>query len=85
MMMADAVGWIGTALIVFAYFYANVLNKPLGIAYNLINIAGSLLLAWSLTVNINWAAFSLQIVWILISLFGIARVLRSRKDAEEAS
>lgn len=85
MMMADIVGWIGTALIVFAYFYANVLNKPLGITYNLINIAGSLLLAWSLTVNINWAAFSLQIVWILISLFGIARVLRARNHYEEPS
>ncbi|WOE74959.1 CBU_0592 family membrane protein [Alterisphingorhabdus coralli] len=83
MMLADIVGWMGTSLIVFAYFYANVLNKPLGILYNCMNILGSLLLAWSLTVNINWAAFSLQIVWIIISLFGIWRVLRSRKDAKE--
>lgn len=81
--IATIIGLCGSALIVFAYFYGNVLKKPLGLTYNFMNIAGSLLLAFSLTINVNWAAFSLQIVWIVISLIGIWRVLQERKEAQE--
>lgn len=74
--LADVIGLIGSALMVIAYAYSNmakILNFTL---FNLLNLIGSLLLLYSLTVHFNMASFTLEVVWALIALIGLAKALR---------
>jgi hypothetical protein len=64
---------------VIAYAYSNltkVLNFTL---FNLLNLIGSLLLIYSLMVHFNVASMALEIIWVVIALFGLAKALRKGK------
>lgn len=77
--MANVIGLIGSGLMVVAYAYSNmakVLNFTL---FNLLNLIGSLLLIYSLTVHFNLASMTLEIVWTLIALIGLAKGLGKGK------
>ena len=74
--LANVIGLIGSALMVIAYAYSNmakILNFTL---FNLLNLIGSLLLLYSLTVHFNMASVALEVVWALIALIGLAKALR---------
>ena len=74
--LANVIGLIGSALMVIAYAYSNmakILNFTL---FNLLNLIGSLLLLYSLTVHFNMASLALEVVWALIALIGLAKALR---------
>lgn len=76
---ANVIGMIGSGLMVIAYAYSNmakVLNFTL---FNLLNLAGSLLLIYSLTVHFNVASMALEIVWALIALASLGKVLMKGK------
>jgi len=77
--LPDAVGIIGAALLMVAYFLLQI-NKlqSNGLAYSLLNAIGALLIVFSLLVNFNLAAFLIEVFWVLISLIGIIRYLRPR-------
>ncbi len=77
--LANIVGLIGSGLMVIAYAYSNmakILNFTL---FNLLNLIGSLLLLYSLTVHFNMASLALEVVWALIALVGLAKALRKGK------
>jgi hypothetical protein len=77
--LAEIVGLFGSGLMVIAYAYSNltkVLNFTL---FNLLNLIGSLLLIYSLMVHFNVASMALEIVWVVIALFGLAKALRKGK------
>ena len=77
--LADIVGLIGSGLMVIAYAYSNmakILNFTL---FNLLNLVGSLLLLYSLTVHFNMASLALEVVWAIIALVGLAKALRKGK------
>lgn len=77
--LANIVGLIGSGLMVIAYAYSNmakVLNFTL---FNLLNLIGSLLLLYSLTVHFNMASLALEVVWAIIALVGLAKALRKGK------
>jgi hypothetical protein len=72
----DAVGLAGSTLFVIAFLYANraaVLDKRL---FNALNLAGAILLLWSLWHRFNLAAFVLEVVWAGIALVGLVAALR---------
>jgi hypothetical protein len=46
--------------------------------FNLLNLVGSLLLIWSLTVYFNLASMTLEIVWTLIALLGLIKALKRK-------
>ena len=74
MTLIGIIGWLGTILIVSAYFLN--ISKRLSQeskTYLLINILGSTLLATSLITKQSWDGVALQAVWILISMYGIYR------------
>lgn len=76
---ANVIGMIGSGLMVIAYAYSNmakVLNFTL---FNLLNLAGSLLLIYSLTVHFNVASMALEIVWALIALASLGKALMKGK------
>ena len=75
---ADLIGFAGSFLIVAAYAYSNMTARMNLLLFNVLNFFGAALLAVSLTVNYNLPTMVLEIVWMGIALFGIAKSLRAR-------
>ena len=75
----NVVGLIGSGVMVIAYAYSNmakVLNFRL---FNFLNLIGSLLLIYSLTVHFNVASMVLEVVWAFIAVIGLTKTLRKGK------
>lgn len=77
----DLVGSLGTLMVVAAYFLtqARMLNSddPL---FPLANLAGSLLIAFSLFHNFNLASALMEFFWISISLMGLWKAAKERRQ-----
>jgi hypothetical protein len=69
----------GSGLMVVAYAYSNMAKSLNFVIFNLLNLAGSLLLIWSLTVHFNLASMALEIVWAAIALLGLGNSVRRRR------
>ncbi|WP_420605876.1 CBU_0592 family membrane protein [Novosphingopyxis sp.] len=82
---ADMIGFAGSFCIVAAFAYSNMAKRMNLLAFNAVNFVGAALLAISLTVNYNLPTMVLEIVWMIIALFGIVKALRTpRVPAEPA-
>jgi hypothetical protein len=68
-------GWIGTVLIVLAYALISNGVVTMGFAYQGMNLVGAALLGVNVLQKKAWASFTLQIVWIGISLFALAKMI----------
>jgi purine-cytosine permease-like protein len=70
----DLAGVFGSVIVIVAYFATQAgwfsANDP---RFAWANLIGALLIIVSLTVAWNLAAFIMEIFWILISVFGLAR------------
>ena len=70
----DVAGVIGSMIVIVAYFATQAgwlgVNDP---RFAWANLIGALLIILSLTVAFNLAAFIMEIFWILISVYGLAR------------
>ncbi len=75
---ADLIGFAGSACIIAAFAYSNWAERMNLLLFNAVNFVGAALLAISLTVNYNLPTMVLEIVWMVIALFGIAKALRLR-------
>lgn len=78
-LLADIVGNIGGACFLLAYFLlqrGTILHT--NASYLLLNLAGSLLLIFSLLINWNLAAFLLEVFWAIISLNGLYKKYRNQ-------
>ncbi len=78
-MLADAVGLVGVFLIVAAYFLiqsARLTSDML--AYPLMNLIGALLILVSLAAHWNTPSVIIELIWIGISVCGIAKILRRK-------
>ena len=76
--LADGIGIIGSLLFIIAFAYANgakVLNKLL---FNALNLAGAILLLYSLTVHFNLASMFLEVAWAGIAAWGLVSALRAK-------
>ncbi len=78
---ADLIGFAGSFCIVAAYAYSNVVKDMNMVLFNLVNFIGAALLTVSLTVNFNLPTMVLEIVWMAIALFGLARALLARRKS----
>ena len=76
--LANLVGLAGSALMVVAYAYSNMARQLNFVIFNLLNLFGSLLLIWSLTVHFNMSSMALEIVWAAIALLGLGNALRRK-------
>lgn len=77
--LANIVGLVGSAIMVVAYAYSNMAKQLNFTIFNLLNLVGSLLLIWSLTVHFNLASMALEIVWAAIALLGLGNGLLRKK------
>ncbi len=75
----DFLGNVGVVIMIVAYLLLQ-LNRldSNSLAYSLLNAFGAGLVILSLSVNFNLSAFIMEAFWILISLIGIYRYLRTR-------
>lgn len=76
---ANIVGIIGSVLFLIGFVYANFAAKMDALTFNLLNLAGAILLLASLSVHFNLAAFILEACWALISIVGIGKALIDRR------
>jgi hypothetical protein len=77
----DLAGFIGVLLIIVAYLLLQLDKLPSSSPnYSLLNATGALLIIVSLIFKFNLSAFVVEVFWLLISLFGLTRSLRSKKD-----
>lgn len=78
-MVADIVGLMGSALFIAAFLYSNMTQAMNFVLFNVLNLAGAILLIFSLTVHFNLAAMVMEICWAIIASFGLVKALRGRK------
>lgn len=83
----DWVGYVGVAFILLAYFLLQANKLPgNGLIYQLLNVLGAfgVILSLSFTPGpINWPAFSMELAWIIIGVYGIVRGVAVRREARE--
>lgn len=76
------IGFLGMICIVLAYFLLQIgkmTSDDLG--YQIINLIGAILLIVSLCVHFNLGSFLIEVFWIFITIYGIFRILKSRRKA----
>lgn len=75
----DVAGVIGSLIVIAAYFATQAgwfaASDP---RFALANLIGAVLIMFSLAMDWNLAAFVMEVFWILISLFGLARYYTRR-------
>ena len=79
---ANLVGFAGSFFIVAAFAYSNLTANMNILLFNAVNFLGAALLTISLMVNFNLPTLVLEIVWMAIALFGIAKALKMRAQAD---
>jgi hypothetical protein len=79
----DVLGNIGVMLVLLLYMLLQTerirVTSP---AFSAANAVGALLILVSLSQEFNLSAFVIEAAWLLISLYGLVRVLFLKKGAE---
>ena len=84
--LIDTIGMLGTILVVLAYCLLQLeRTDPRGLAYNMINLIGAILLLVSLCFHFNLASFVIEIFWIAASLIGLWKYLRRQSAASQST
>ena len=81
----DWAGYVGVLLVLLAYFLLQA-RKLHGnkLAYQLMNILGAFGVLLSLTFgSFNWSAFLLEVAWIAIGIYGIARGVQLKRAGRD--
>ncbi|OHD98065.1 MAG: hypothetical protein A3E21_04930 [Sulfurimonas sp. RIFCSPHIGHO2_12_FULL_36_9] len=77
----DVIGIVGVAIVVVTYFLLQSEKiDSKGFLYSFFNAFGSLLILYSLLYNWNLASFIIEFIWIVISLYGLKKWYRSKKQ-----
>ncbi len=70
----DLIGSVGVGIIILTYVLLQTERlRSSSLSYSALNAFGASLIAFSLIFNFNFSAFIVELFWILISLYGIAR------------
>ena len=76
----DLIGNMGVLLILGSYLLVQLRRlEATGVPYLLANGLGALLILVSLARDFNLSAFLIELVWLLISLYGLARIFLERR------
>lgn len=72
--MTEIIGWVGTILIVIAYFLISWKKvESTNKYYQLINLVGAIAVGVNVFTNKAWPAFALQVVWGLIAISSLVK------------
>ena len=76
--LSDSIGVAGTLLVVGAYYLLQLGKvQATGLGYNLMNLAGAILLLISLSFTFNLASFIIEVFWIGASLIGLWKIWKT--------
>ena len=76
----NVIGNIGVVLIVGSYLMVQIGRmSAVQLPYISLNGLGALLILYSLWFDFNLSAFLIEVIWLLISLLGMARILLQRR------
>lgn len=78
-LLANVLGFAGMFCVVAAYAYATGNKSPNPFIQHGVNLAGAILLAISLLVNMNPASLVLEGVWASVAVWGLAKAFRDRR------
>ena len=82
--IADAVGMLGTVLVLVAYFMLQLeYTDPKGLSYNAINFLGAAFLLFSLYYSFNLASVVMEVFWMGASLIGLWKFWRRDSAARQ--
>lgn len=77
MTLPDGLGLFGVLLTLIAYLLLNIRKMSShSIGYAGLNIVGSTLILYSLYFDFNVSAFAMEVCWLLISVYGLYKVLK---------
>ncbi len=77
---SNAAGLLGVTLVLIAYYLLNIkVFLADDIRYVMLNLAGSVLLLYSLFFHWNLSSVLIEIAWIMISLIGAYQYYRKKK------
>ena len=76
MIIFDVIGWIGTILMLLAYFLLSLNKISNGKVYQLLNLSAALLMAIGLFPKNAWFSFTLQIVWAIVAIVALIKLTR---------
>lgn len=77
-LIIEGIGWLGTFLIVLAYFLiSNSYVDGDSASYQLINLVGAAFLGASLYVKKAWPALALQVIWAVIAVWTLGNLFLS--------
>ncbi|WP_170019078.1 hypothetical protein [Campylobacter sp. RM16190] len=78
------IGFLGMICIVLAYFLLQIGKMTSAdLSYQLINLAGAILLIISLLVHFNLGSFLIEVFWIFITLYGIFKIYKDKREVKE--
>ncbi len=78
----DLAGNIGVLMMVIAYLLLQLEKiSSSAVSYLLLNAVGAVLVILSLIFHFNLSAFLMEVFWLLISLFGLAKPLFGKAKA----
>ena len=75
-MIFDCLGWIGTILMLLAYFLLSLNKISNGKVYQLLNLIAALLMAIGLFPKNAWFSFTLQVIWAIVAIVALIKLLR---------
>ncbi|QKF92005.1 MULTISPECIES: hypothetical protein [unclassified Campylobacter] len=77
------IGFLGMICIVLGYLLLQIGRLTSNdLSYQLINLAGAILLIISLLVHFNLGSFLIEVFWIFITLYGIFKIYKNRSRSE---
>jgi hypothetical protein len=78
----DLVGNVGVLLMVIGYLLLQLEKlSSSALSYLLLNALGAVLVIISLMFRFNFSAFLMEAFWLLISLYGLAKPMFSKRSA----
>ena len=73
-MVFDFFGWIGTIIMLLAYFLLSLNKISNGKIYQLLNLIAALLMAIGLFPKNAWFSFTLQVVWAIVAILALIKL-----------
>lgn len=72
----DLIGSIGVLIIIITYILLQTERlRSENLTYSVLNALGAGMIVFSLIYNFNFAAFVVESIWVLVSLYGILKYL----------
>ncbi|WPY00739.1 hypothetical protein Trichorick_00625 [Candidatus Trichorickettsia mobilis] len=80
--ISDIVGIIGVVMVITVYLLLQMEKVQAdSISYLVVNLVGSLLIVVSLIYNWNLSSFIIEVLWAMISIFGLIRIAYKKKNS----